>query len=117
MKKLLLILFLATNVSVAQKKVALVITGYDTKMDDWEKSNVTFVDTSYWVIPELALSTYKEDTSKYLQVSQIKPWDTKGYEICEFHYYLDRWGTDCWLNIYGVIFHIARQKLISLGKL
>lgn len=115
MKKLLLILFLATNIGVAQKNIALVITGYDTKMDDWEKATPTFADTSYWVIDEDVF--WKSKPQSIEGCHAINPWDKTKYEVCEAYFYTDFFGTSSWLNASDIIMVLIRQKLISLGKL
>lgn len=117
MKKIILIFLLATNICLAQKKIAIVITGYDNTRDNWEICNVNFADTSYYQIDQKAISVFEKDSIYYNLYSEINPWDKSEYEVCDFHYYTDRWGSDCWLNVYDVIFYIARKKLISLGKL
>lgn len=114
MKQLLLILFLATNICVAQKKIAIVITGYDGMADSIMVSNVNFVDTSYWQVDE-KLWYKAKDSGLY----EINPWIKSEYELFNVYSCTDFYGTQegFWFIDQDIILAIARRKLIYLGKM
>ncbi len=117
MKKILLILLLGIGVLWGQKKIAIVITGYDNIQDSFEVCNVTFVDTTYYIIDQRAWTVFEKDSIYYPFCSEIVPWDKKNYDFCNFYIHTDFWGSWDFYNSYPIVFCLARQKLISLGKL
>lgn len=116
MKKLIFLIFILGNL-VAQKNIAIVITGYDQKKDDWEKSKVAFVDTSYYQIDEKAWSVMERDSIYYSLFTEVAPKDKSGFDICTFYHYTDFWGSDHFFNAFPVLFEITKRKLISLHKM